>query len=712
MLLPFFARTQNSFLAAVKSLQTKEPLAGSTVSIKNLHLVKVADSAGIIYFNSVPAGNWEILVTSIGYKEWKQSFLFPLRSVDTIQIELEPGLQELDEVTIKSTRSNRSIRNTATRVEVITNEEVEEEASMRPGDIKMLLAESTGIQTQQTSATSANASIRIQGLDGRYTQILKDGFPVYAGAATGLGLLQTPPLDLKQVEVIKGASSTLYGGGAIAGLINLISKEPTEKRTMNFLLNGTSAGGADINGYYSERFKHTGVTFYMSRNSNKAFAPGNTLFTAIPRFERYTINPKLFLYLTCKTTLSIGVNTSFENRLGGDIQFINNGADSTHTYFERNKSNRLSTQITLKHQLTEKASIEIKNSVGYFNRVISSNGYSFNGTQYNSFTEASYAWKQKQRDWVAGVNVLTDQFKENRLTSVPLRDYNQTTLGGFVQNTWNASKILILETGVRGDYVVHYGFVFLPRISLLLKIAPSFNSRIGAGLGYKAPTIFTEESEKLLYKNVLPISPDSNTLENSYGVNWDLDYKTLFDKFTFSINQLFFFTRITRPLFNEVAANGYNQLRNIPGHIVSRGAETNIKLGYDNFGLYLGYTLIIADIFNNGQVTENPLTPRHRLNAALVYEVEGKWKFGSELYYFSQQKLSDGSKGRDYWLGGFLAEKIWKHISLFINFENLGNIRQTRFEDIYTGTISNPTFKDIYAPLEGFVVNGGVKIKL
>src|SRR5699024_8682321 len=117
---------------------------------------------------------------------------------------------------------------------------------MKPGDIRMLLAESTGIHVQTTSPTSANASIRIQGLDGRYTQILKDGFPIFSGASSGLGLLQIPPLDLKQVEVIKGSTSTLYGGGAIAGLVNLISKTPTEERDLRFHLNGTSGGGLDI----------------------------------------------------------------------------------------------------------------------------------------------------------------------------------------------------------------------------------------------------------------------------------------------------------------------------------------------------------------------------------------------------------------------------------------------------------------------------------
>ena len=69
-------------------------------------------------------------------------------------------------------------------------------------------------------------------------------------------------------------------------------------------------------------------------------------------------------------------------------------------------------------------------------------------------------------------------------------------------------------------------------------------------------------------------------------------------------------------------------------------------------------------------------------------------------------------KSREYWLTGLIAEKLWKKFSVFINFENFGDVRQTRFESIYTGTVTNPIFKEIYAPLEGFVVNGGLKLKL
>lgn len=95
-----------------------------------------------------------------------------------------------------------------------------------------------------------------------------------------------------------------------------------------------------------------------------------------------------------------------------------------------------------------------------------------------------------------------------------------------------------------------------------------------------------------------------------------------------------------------------------------------------------------------------------------MYEIDEKLKVGLEAYYYSKQKRNDGSSGQSYWLCGLMIEKLWEHFSVFINFENILDTRQTRFENIYTGTISNPVFRDIYAPMDGFVVNGGIKIRL
>lgn len=704
---------QNTFKAVIKDSEKKEPLMGVTAQVTGTTIATISDENGHIILTGIANGLQEIQFSYIGFAQRTDSFNFPLEDTAPIEILLYEQSEDLEEIVISSTRSTRTIQNIPTRIEFIGSEELDEKGNMKAGDIRMLLAESTGIHVQTTSPTSANASIRIQGLDGRYTQILKDGFPIYSGASSGLGLLQIPPLDLKQVEVIKGSSSTLYGGGAIAGLVNLISKTPTEERDLRFHLNGTSGRGLDINGFYGQKFKKIGTTIFASHNRNGAYDPAQIGLSAIPQFERYVLNPKLFVYFNDKTKMNFGINTTIENRLGGDMLYIKGKGDNTHQYFEENKTQRYSTQFVFDHTVNENSFVQIKNSVSYFNRNTAIPNYEFEGTQTATFTEASYTHSKEKSEWVTGVNIWTDNFKEKQMTAFPLRDYNQTTFGAFVQNSFKATDWLQLETGLRTDYVIDYGAVFLPRVSALFQIANGLTSRIGGGFGYKTPTIFTEESERIQYQNVMPIDDNTNKLEKSYGANADINYRTnIGDDWTFSINHLFFYTYLDNPLLLQNIATNTYQFINSSGYIHTKGTETNIKIGYDDFKLFLGYTFTDTRLIENGTNTENPLTPKHRINSVLMYEIEDKWKIGLEAYYFSPQKLNDGTTGKDYVICGFMAEKIWERFSLYINFENFLDTRQTRFDNIYTGTITNPVFKDIYAPLDGFVINGGIKFRL
>ncbi|RXK80437.1 TonB-dependent receptor [Filimonas effusa] len=703
---------QNKLTVVVKNADSKELLAGATALLAGTNKGAIADSNGVLTIPNVPDGKQVFTFRFTGFGEHNETLTFP-RNNDTLVILLEAAGEEMEEVVISSTRSGRTIQNIPTRVELIDGEELEEKGNMKPGDIRMMLNESTGIQTQQVSATSANSSIRIQGLDGRYTQLLKDGFPLYAGFSGGLGLLQTPPLDLKQVEVIKGASSTLYGGGAIAGLVNLISKVPTNERELKFLINGTSAGGLDVNGFYGQKFKKVGVTVFASRNTSKAYDPSSSGFTAIPKTERYVFNPKLFVYFSDRTKMNIGVNTTFEERTGGDIEYIKGNGSSSHSYFEKNKSNRFSTQFSFEHQLNEHSGLTVKNSVNNFNRTITIPDYVFDGKQWSSYSEVAYTNNLEKMDWVAGLNAYTDNFKEYPKDGFPKRNYDHNTIGGFVQNTLKATSWLQTELGLRSDYIIDYGWTVLPRVSALFKITPKFTSRLGGGLGYKTPTVFTEETERLQFRTVLPISPDVNKLERSYGANFDMNYRTtLWEGVKLTANQLFFYTRINNPLLLSNTGLNQYQLINSDGYVDTKGWETNVKLSYADFKLFVGYTFTDAQLSEGGVKRTNPLTAKHRLNNVLMYEVEDKWKVGLEAYYYSKQSLNDGTTGMAFWTCGFMAEKLWEKWSLFVNFENVTDTRQTKFGNIYSGSVTNPVFRDIYAPLDGFVVNGGVKISL
>lgn len=708
ILFAWSSNAQYSIALSIKKAEDKQPLAGATATIATLNKMAISDSLGIARFENITEGSYTVVVSHVGLDKQQLHITLPQQDRTVLEILLEESEEQKEEIIVTATRISRTITNTPTRIEVITGEELTEKGNMKPGEIRMMLNESTGIQTQQTSATSFNAGIRIQGLEGRYTQILRDGYPLYSGFSGGLSILQIAPLDLKQVEVIKGAASTLYGGGAIAGLVNLVSKTPGKQREISFLANGTTAGGLDLSGFYSQRYGKAGLTMFTSRNSNKPFDPAGIGLTAIPKFERYTVNPRLFLFGK-KTTADIGITYITEDRTGGSMSYIKNGGNG---FFEKNKTDRFTTQIGIAHKLNEHATLQFKNSYSHFNRIISIPTYTFDALQQSSFSELTWNRKATKADWVIGVNLLTDDLQEKDHPTDPKRDYHYNTYGVFVQNAWSVTDRFTLESGLRVDYVNKYGAELLPRLSAMVRISQNLTTRFGGGFGYKSPTIFTEDAERIQFQNLLPIDINKSRNERSVGVNWDINYKTHIDDVGVSFNHLVFYTRLNSPLVMVGAAGGKLHLQNSTGHLDTKGMETNLRLVYEHFKLFIGYTFTDANTHYTSIKEWLPLTAKHRLNNVLMYEVEDKLKLGLEAYYYSRQRLSDGTTGKQYWITGFMAEKFWEKFSIFINFENFTDTRQSRFDTIYTGTINSPVFRDIYAPVEGFVTNGGIKIRL
>ena len=496
--------SQNTFKAFIKDSETKEPLTGASAVMQGTTKGVSADICGYIEFKNIPDGKQVIVFSFISYNQLADTVFFPFKQSEPAVILLTSSAKEMEEVVVSATRSSRTIDDIPTRIETIEAGELDEKISMQPANAKMILTESTGIQTQQTSATSGNASIRIQGLDGKYTQLLKDGFPLYSGFSGGLSIVQIPPLDLKRVELIKGASSTLYGGGAIAGLINFVTKVPTENKELSFLVNVNHSNASDISGYYSQKFKKIGITIYASQNWQAAYDADRDGLSDIPKFSRNNFNPRIFYYINPTTTLSFGFNAGFENRLGGDMQLINDKADSSHSYFERNITDRISTQLKFVKTFANKSVLTFKNSVGYFDRNIRQSDYLFAGKQVSGFTELAYLLSKNKSEWIFGGNVWTDNFQQTNTTVNPL-DNNFLIGGAFIQNNYKANGKLIIETGIRADGTNQNSFFVLPRISVLYRFSARLSTRISSGLGYKTPTIFTEDAEEDAFRNIQPL---------------------------------------------------------------------------------------------------------------------------------------------------------------------------------------------------------------
>ncbi len=364
---------------------------------------------------------------------------------------------------------------------------------MEPSNITMLLNESPGIVVQQTSAVSGNASIRIQGLDGRYTQLLKDGFPLYGGFSGGLSIFQVPPLDLRQVEIVKGPASTLYGGGAIAGLVNLVSKTPGPEAApaeRSLLFNATSAGGFDAGAFLSDRVGKVGYTVLGSANTSRAYDGDGDAFTNLPQTRRLTLAPRAFFYPSERTTAWARADGYGRGARGRRRGRHRDGRRATSSAPRAGASPRRPGRSPLSAGPRSRC----KQSTNLFDRSTELPGYRFEGTQVATYSEASALIALGAHDLVVGLDLRTDAF-DQREAEGPELDYAQGA-PACSRRTRGTSP-----TGSRSNWAARRS----PRRARRVRAAPSLGAlparasvslRATGGLGYKAPTVFLEPSEE------------------------------------------------------------------------------------------------------------------------------------------------------------------------------------------------------------------------
>lgn len=718
-LLPLSLFAQHDLHVVVRDSTTQQPLFAVSAALTGTTIGASSDPEGRLHIVGIPPGEQTLAFSYVGYAPRTVRLVFPYTGSSPLVVLLASTTAELGMVTIEATRSNRTIEDIPTRVEVLT-EEIDEAASMDPSKVAHLLTHSTGIQVQQTSATSNTANLRIQGLDGRYTQILKDGFPLYGGFGGSLSIMQIPPLDLRQVEYVKGSASTLYGGGAIAGLINLLSKVPGEVDETLLHLNGSQVGAVDINMYTSHRHGTRGFTLLAQRNTHLAYDVDKDGYTDLPALTKYNVNPRLFLGLGKRTRFTLGGTITNEVREGGDLATLGQGIpDSAHFYRERNDVDRLTAQVKLEHDLRSTRTIALRQSVNRFQRGIAivaaadAQEFRFAGDQLNSFTDLSLTDRKDDRTVVLGVNLYADDFRQDRKTGTDPIDEHLVTVGAYANHVFDAARWLSVESGLRVDHAVDEGTYVLPRAYALVKWSPLWVSRIGGGMGYRSASVFNQEAEIRGYRNVRAIDRAATDAERSYSASADIGLKKSLGEHTSIIfNQMVFYSSIDAPLLLVPDGLGEFEFRNADGLTRSYGTETFFKFGFYDFVLFVGYTYTKAEqVFASG-TTLLPLTPEHSLKGDLLYAVPGKWRIGVDYEYKSPQTLSTGRTTIGYWTFGGIVERTMGPLTLLVNVENFFDERQTRHESLLTAPNDTPQFTEVWAPLDGLVINCGLKVRL
>ena len=641
----------------------------------------------------------DIIVTARGY------------APQTVAVSITPGQEKTvvvelakveEEVIVTATRTGRRIEDQATRVEVLDREEVEEKVMMTPGDIVMMLNEMGGLRVQATSPSLGAASVRIQGMQGRYTRFLSDGLPLYGQQVGGLGLLQIPPMDLGQVEVIKGVSSALYGAGAMGGVVDLVSRRAGKNAIKEFLLNQSSRRATDgvlflatpLVGNWSGSILGGAHYQHESDVNDDGWAD-------LPGYRRGVIRPRLYWGDQKGDSLFVTSGFTYEDRDGGTVDnrvLPVTGLPYSESLESRNFDVGSVAQklFAEKYLLAARFAVSRRSHRHVFGEVHERDEHD------SLFSEITLRRSFSKHVLVAGVAFESDSYHP---FDVPQFRYNHQTPGGFVQDDFEVSSWLSFSAGGRFDHHNVYGNFFSPRVSALVR-ARGWRSRISWGTGFFAATPLAEETEAAGLTRLK--IPQPLKAERGQGISADITK-------TFGIASTtvtFFDSRVSHPL--DVERPTYTLLNLLqPAHNKGMEMLTTLRKGFYN--LTASYTYVQSTKNENGLRLEVPLTPRHSAGLVGMWESEDKGRLGMEFYYTGRQRLEANpfrEISEPYVILGFLAERKLGRVRAFINAENLTGVRQTHWDPLLrpARAVDGRWTVDAWAPLEGRTFNGGVRL--
>lgn len=613
--------------------------------------------------------------------------------------------EDADVIVVQATRSGRSLIDEPIRVELLDREEIEEKLMMTPGNIAMLVSETPGIRTQVTSPSLGAANIRMQGMKGRYTQLLADGLPLYGGQAPAIGLLQIPPTDLGQVEVIKGAASALYGPSALGGVINLVSRRPGPEPEADLVLNATSHGGQDATAYASAPLGggwSASLTGGYDRQDRRDLNGDG--WADLAGYERWTARPRLFWKGQDGASLFLTAGAMTERRDGGTLpgRAAPDGAPFPQALDSERLDGGLVAQIPLAPgMLSLRASAMTQRDDRRLDEGIE------NDRRRTFFGEASFAARSGRTSWLAGAAFQADIL---RSAQFPDFDYSYTSPALFAQVEQDVRDDLTLAGSARWDAHSEYGSQVSPRLSLLYKPG-RWTVRASLGRGFYAPTPFVEEIEETGLSRLERTG--KLRAETADTASIDIGYRAG----PFEAGVTLFGSDIRDAVRLEDVDADSVRLVNVAGTTRTRGAELLLRYRLDAFSITGSYVYVDArEPGLSGAAREQvPLTPRHSGGLVGMWEREGRGRIGLEAYYTGPQALEDDpyrARSRPYFELGAMGELILGRFSLFVNAENLLNVRQTRYDPLLRPDRApdGAWTVDAWAPLEGRVVNGGIRV--
>jgi outer membrane receptor for ferrienterochelin and colicins len=658
---------------------------------------------------TLPAGRQSISLTRLGFVPRRVDVVVIPDSV--VQVDVTVEMLEmatmLEDVRVTSTRIERLAGETPIRVEVIGEMEVDENTLMAPSGITMLLNETPGIRVQAASPSLGTGSVRILGLPGQYTVMLADGLPLYGGAASALGPLDISPVDLQRVEIIKGAASSLYGGQALGGVINLVSKPPTGRKEV--LLNRRTMQVTDAATWLSQRLSpEAGVSLLASGTVQGSEDVDGDGWTDQPRARRWGLRPRFAAVDARGRSFFATTGFGYDSREGGTLAGA--VAPDGAPFREGLTSRRADVGAVAGIPLSDSGNVSVRFALsGNWREREFGPGPREDDETSTGFLEVTRAIVASRGTTLLGATLQLDRFGNSLNDSY---DHRWLTPSVFVTADRDVGPVTV-SGSVRGD--AHpTGAQLTERLAVLARPTDDWSVRVSAGTGFAPPTAMTEETEAIGLRAIRP-NPGLGR-ERSYGLMLDINGELAAVELLVTA----YGSVITDAIQLADAGNGSGEaiLRNASGDTRVGGVEVASIWRFPGGWLLTTYGYMRGSRSDpaSGARELIPLLPRHRVGADLMIEKPGKYRAGIEGTWYGAQTLHDNpfrSRSRPYFYTMAIAMWQFGRLEAVANFENLLNVRQSDTHPLVRPSpgMGGRWTTDVWAPLEGFMANVALRYR-
>ena len=615
----------------VLDAHTKEHLSFVNVQVEGTALGCLTDESGHFYLKNLPEGELTIVFSMMGYETEKRTVTLRRDTLIEMNVAIAETSFMIDNVVVTANKYETKQREVATIVNVIPPLIIESTTSNSMADV---LNFQTGLRVEETCSNCGVPQIRINGLEGQYTQILMDSRPIFSSLASVYGLEQLPAGMVDRIEVIRGGGSALYGANAIAGVVNIITKEPS-RNSLNisnssaFTQTGTYDINTNMNASVVSENQKAGLFLFGVQRNRQQYDRDNDGYSDIPHLNSTTVGFRSYFKTSDYSKITAEYHHTTEFRRGGY------GIDSLQPH-ESPLTEQLRHNIDAATAKWDMYTADNKHFVSVYTSFQHIARDSYFGTNYNpnaygkstdivSVTGAQYRFSYPcgimNADLSAGAEYSYNQLRDQIL------GYGRNTLqrvhlgGGYVQNEWKNKQWSILVGGRLEQHSLLDKPVFSPRANIRYTPIEPIILRLSYASGYRAPQIYEEDLHVgAVGGEVSLISLDENLKpEYSHSISGSIDMYKRFGKWDLNLTLEGFFTQLN-DVFTLVE-NGHDAQgnllltrTNVSGARVA-GMNIEAKVGFGHLLTFqAGYTYNHSRYIEPLQWSENPnIAPQRRM---------------------------------------------------------------------------------------------------